>query len=600
MREKALPPLVGLLLGACFFSPLAGCNQRLPSNVATPEAAEQSQNSRADMSTASAAGLGSVPAWLGKPLAGSLDPSKPPVVLFDSFHAHNFLHRGLVPGEHSYHHFTGLRRAAKLLEKRGCEVRELLVGPLTARQLADVQLVVLNLPSTDRPPWLVSEIAAIEQFVRQGGGIIFITDHSNCYYHQYHLLPLWDRLGLTPTFETVCERKDDCKLALTGSGWIVVRDFALHPVTAGVRTFAIQTGGRLAGEGIVAWTSDEAWADAGSVPLYAEGDMGLFGDMRYSDSEEQGKQGIILARGVGLGRVAIVSDQNSLGDAFLSYADNWRLWLSACKWCGQFDWDDACENQAANRSLISEPSNAASAGFDAQSTTENTVHASAINDADNDSGNEAGDGEVNEPTFSELIAGQKDRNAPPAMSPDAWSIHCWEPLAGGRFRWGGTDPEQYYYFWCWMNRWYWATANDRPHRPREHDVGRPMLLAIASDAGTPELTAHAQQTLARGGKVVLLPEADLKTGGEPSKEEAGQTLERAKHLLDSTSLSFENAQWSDKPVPHWRIDTAGGTLIAIANAHSVRNASFSRPEIAPGVAISKWENELRQWLFEQP
>src|SRR4051812_44929940 len=52
-------------------------------------------------------------------------PSLRPVVLFDSYHAHNFIFRGLVPGEHTYHRFTGLRRAAQLLEHRGCEVREL-------------------------------------------------------------------------------------------------------------------------------------------------------------------------------------------------------------------------------------------------------------------------------------------------------------------------------------------------------------------------------------------------------------------------------------------------------------------------------------------
>lgn len=528
-----------------------------------------------------------MPAWLGKPLASERDTSKPPVVLFDSFHAHNFLHRGLVPGEHSYHHFTGLRRAAKLLEERGCEVRELLVGPLMPRDLIGVRLVVLNLPSTDRPPWLVSEIATLEQYVRDGGGIIFITDHSNCYYHQYHLLPLWDRLGLTPTFETVCERKADCLLSATGNGWILVRDFEEHPVTAGVRHFATQTGGRVAGEGIVAWTSGQAWADAGSVPLYAEGDMGLYGDMRYSDNEEQGKQGIILARGVGLGRVTVIADQNCVGDAFLSYADNWRLWLSTCKWCGQFDWDDACESKAAKPPKIARE-NAPRQSTEATARAKNTHPDQASTDA------------TDESTFSEIIASERDRNAPPAMSADAWEIHCWEPFESGRIRWGGTGGDQYYYFWCWMNRWFWVTANDRPHRPREHAHGRAMLVAIASDADAPELVAHARQTLARGGKVVLLSDSDFASDGKPADRDASRALDQAKKIAGSESVDSATAQWSDKPVPHWRSDARGGTLIVVADARRVRNAGFSQPEIAPSAPILKWENELRQWLFEQP
>ncbi len=183
--------------------------------------------------------------------------------MFDSFHAHNFLERGLVPGEHTYHRITSLRRAASLLTDRELEVREMLVGPWTPDKLEGVRLIVLNLPSMDRPPWLVSEIETVERFVRDGGGMLFITDHSNCYYHQYHLLPLWQRLGLIPTFETTCERTEKNLLAHSGPGWLLIRDFSEHPLTQNVRYFGIQTGGRVVGEGIVARTSSAAWADAG-------------------------------------------------------------------------------------------------------------------------------------------------------------------------------------------------------------------------------------------------------------------------------------------------------------------------------------------------
>ncbi len=266
--------------------------------------------------------------------AQTLPAARNPTVLFDSYHAHNFLDRGLQPGEHLYHHLTGLRRAAGLLRQRQVEVGELLIGPITPQRLSGVKLIVVNLPSADRPPWLVSEIEAVVNFVRAGGGIIFITDHSNCYYHQYHLLPLWERLGLIPTFETVCEREPTCRLTPGGEGWLLVRQFEPHPVTESVRYLAIQTGGRVVGQSIVARTSPQAWADAGATPMYAEGPIGLYGDMKYSDSEESGAQGIVLARAIGQGRVVVISDQNAIGDMQISYADNWRLWLNACKWAG--------------------------------------------------------------------------------------------------------------------------------------------------------------------------------------------------------------------------------------------------------------------------
>ncbi len=213
-----------------------------------------------------------------------------PVVLFDSFHAHNFLDRGLIPGEHTYHRITGLRRARELLTDREVEVRELLIGPIRPETLKDVQLIVLNLPSMDRPPWLTSEIEAVERFIRGGGGMIFITDHTNCYYHQYHLLPLWQRLGLVPTFETACERTEKNLLSHRGPGWLLVRDFDKHPVTEGVRYFGTQTGGRVVGDGVIARTSQDAWADAGLSPLYGEGNPGLTGDLQYSPAKNKARR----------------------------------------------------------------------------------------------------------------------------------------------------------------------------------------------------------------------------------------------------------------------------------------------------------------------
>jgi hypothetical protein len=377
-------------------------------------------------------------------------------------------------------------------------------------------------------------------------------------------------------------------LAPGGAGWCLVRDFAEHPVTAGVRHFATQTGGRVAGEGIVAWTSDQAWADAGAVPLYGEGDMGLFGDMRYSDSEEQGKQGIILARGVGLGRVTVIADQNGLGDAFISYADNWRLWLNACKWCGQFQWDDSDEQPLSDTVNITSPQ-------------PNQQAADSAADGRGPAASAAADELAREATFEQIVASEPDRNQAPAVARGAWAIHCWEPLEDGSFHWGGTGPEQYYYFWCWMNRWFWVAANDQPRRPREHAGGRPMLIAVASDSGDERLIGLARQTLDRHGKVILLPEKDLAIADKPSEEDLRQAARAAKSFFDTDgALKLETAQWSTEPIAHWRIDAAAGTLVIIATAQSLRNANFSQPEIAPGPAVLKRENELRQWLFEQP
>ncbi len=518
----------------------------------------------------------------------SSSPVKPSArkrILFDSYHAHNFLYRGLVPGEYAYHRMVGLRRASRLLENRGQQVEELIVGPVTAEKLADVALVVVNLPSMDRPPWLVSEIAAVESYIRDGGGIIFITDHSNCYYHQYHLLPLWDRLGLTPTFETVCEADPMCMTTPSGSGWLCVRRFEDHPVTRNVHAFATQTGGRVAGDGIIAWSSDKAWADAGAVPLYGEGNVGLFGDMLPTDTEEQGRQGIVLARQVGNGRVVVIADQNSVGDCVISYADNWCLWLNACQWAGQLSYSSP------------------TAAKDQQGSTADTSPANAPANAP-----------ANEPApepasnFERLVASEPDLNAPIGALPKPVQVECWEAIEAGRFTWGGGDLEQYYNFWCWMNRWAWVSASDRapdlsavrPEDTLAHDV---ILFAVDIDLESSRLAARLVDVLSKQGKVVLLPAMDAS-----SEADASAILEHAKGMLDklgtATKLTPATKQietlWHAEPIGHLKVPLSGGTLVIVPNAEHLRNGRFLRPEQSPDAASLKWLATLHRWLFNTP
>lgn len=550
------------IMGSVAFLGLAGCrpNDRIESAVNRDSSRTAEQRSGEQLFTGGKA-AGTKPAWYGRSTSRKPDATTSPVVLFDSYHAHNFIHRGLVPGEHNYHHLSGLRRAAKLLEARGCEIRELLVGPVTAEHLADVQLVVINLPSMDRPPWIVSEIAAVEDYVRQGGGLLFITDHSNCYYHQYHLLPLWQRLGLIPTFETVCERRADCRLTPSSHGWILVREFATHPVTSDVRYFAMQTGGRVVGEGVVGWTSNEAWADAGDVPIYGEGNVGLYGDMRLADSEEQGKQGVVLARNIGLGRVAVIGDQNSVGDGLIAYAHNWRLWLNATRWCGQLEWRETGTGKTGDT-----PENDRLPGL-----------------------------------FERIVADEPDRNAPLASLPTQWTSDCWEPMSRGPFHFGGGDPDQFYNFWSWMNRWTWTSAADDFGRPNEHRAERRMLIAIDTDFEQVDLLDAAQKTLEQNGRVFVFPKVDLKqdetTEGNPPFELALKAIPLLPTLIDRRPTG-PTADWLDQPLPHWRLKIADGELFVLYSCDRLRNKKFSPPETSPNAAAVSWQNKVRQWLFE--
>lgn len=271
-------------------------------------------------------------------LAGALVTSSrveaqenPTRVLVDSIHAHNALQVPADVDAYAYHSAYGYRKAFDYLRSRGVQVDEANGGVLETKTLANYQALFINLVSSDLPPFRVSEIAAIKSYVEGGGALFVITDHSNCYYHAYKLLPLFEELGLEVHLETACDKPP--AILGAGNGWITITNFSQHPVTQGLHTIAFQTGGTVDDRFAVATTSNQGWGDLWYSGAYGENSTpGFYGNWTQDPGERTGTLGVIAAKTLGKGRILIVADQNLFGDPFLNYADNFQLWLNGMSW----------------------------------------------------------------------------------------------------------------------------------------------------------------------------------------------------------------------------------------------------------------------------
>jgi hypothetical protein len=252
-------------------------------------------------------------------------------VLIDGIHANDLTTVGLGPEVFEYHQTTGYRRLFEYLRSRGVVCDRVTEGRLDGKRLAQCRLLFINLVSAERPPFLVSEIAAIRSFVQEGGSLLVITDHSNCYYHAHRLQPLMAELDLQSFTSTACDEPPHT--LGNGKGWITVTRFKPHPVSAGLTCLGLQTGGCVDPRFAVALTSPLSWADAWSAGPYGEENApGFCGNFRRDPGEPPGPLGVVLARELERGRIVVVADQNMLGDSFSNYADNYRLWLNAVAW----------------------------------------------------------------------------------------------------------------------------------------------------------------------------------------------------------------------------------------------------------------------------
>jgi hypothetical protein len=255
----------------------------------------------------------------------------PAEIVVDSIHAHNHLRAQFDTQQRNYHQMYSLARALESLRQKGVRHEELRQGELNDEVLRGRSVLVINLPSMDLPPYMVPEIAAIRRFVESGGGLLFITDHSNCYLHGWKLKPLLGELGIGVLTETACDVPPH--VMGDGAGWLRVTHFVDHPVTRGVRVAGMQTAGTVDDALAIATTSDQAWGDQWTAPLVDQPlAVGYYGNWKFDEGERRGRLAVMGVKELGRGRIVIIADQNLWGDVFLTYADNARLWFNSMAW----------------------------------------------------------------------------------------------------------------------------------------------------------------------------------------------------------------------------------------------------------------------------
>ena len=252
-------------------------------------------------------------------------------ILIDAVHANDYSDFGLQPDLYDYHRTCGFRRGFEFLGHCGVRIARHETRLLTGEKLRSHRLLFINLVSGERPPFLVSEVNAIVQFIREGGSLLLVTEHSNTYYHMHRLLPLLAELDIEGFLDTACDVSPHT--LGSGNGWVAVESFREHPVTAGLRRIALQTGGCVDPRFAVAFTSEKSWADAWVTSEYGESNApGFFGNFQRDPGERGGPLGVVMAKEFGQGRIVVVADQNFFSDTFINYADNYRLWLNTISW----------------------------------------------------------------------------------------------------------------------------------------------------------------------------------------------------------------------------------------------------------------------------
>ena len=230
---------------------------------------------------------------------------------------------------------------------------------LSGPRLEPYEILFINLVHHDNPDFTDDEVDAIIEFVDNGGGLFVITDHSNVYYHATRVNRFLEPMGLPMMYHTAVDQPP--RYSVSGRGWIMMFDFADHPVNEGVDMFSFKTGGPIEpdnpDDGLV-FSSDQSFAD-----YWDESNApGFYGNWSQGDDEELEPSGplpVVAGTEYGEGRVLVVADQNVFGDAWLYAGNNLELALNGFEWlAGNEDTDTPLRDTAPRGHTIVFPSDA--------------------------------------------------------------------------------------------------------------------------------------------------------------------------------------------------------------------------------------------------
>lgn len=208
--------------------------------------------------------------------------SEEPWVLVDLYHTtkQNPVDYRLEKGEFGYQGVFGFWRAFEHIKNNGYEWTSIRTEPLSAPRLEGFDVLFINLLSEDRPDFTDDEIEAILDFVREGGGLFVIADHTNVYRHAERINRFLIPMGIEVTYHTATDQPPEHSVA--GLGWTLTWDLVPHPVTADLELISLQTGGPMISKsGGLAFTSENSFADYWDPNAGG----GLFGNWRWDGDQ---------------------------------------------------------------------------------------------------------------------------------------------------------------------------------------------------------------------------------------------------------------------------------------------------------------------------
>lgn len=301
---------------------------------------------------------GLAPACRDRPVERPSAPPSPRRIVVDNIHApFRDPANGLGRGDFRYQSLHGMARLFDHMAANGYPFRFVTreeAPAIASEVLRDADVFFIDLLALECTDYTPDEIVTLHRWIENGGGLLVAADHTNVYDNARRANAILEPLGIRIAYSTAIDAVPE--FANPEGSFLKVRRFGDHPITRGVRSITFMGGATLATEHGIAFLSDQGFAD-----LWNETRPPRFlGNWKRDPGESAGRLPLLAARRWGEGRIAVLGDENILGNQQLFMADNFELATNLFAWLAGDDVAPAGQH--------AEPRSELRVGFDLEDT----------------------------------------------------------------------------------------------------------------------------------------------------------------------------------------------------------------------------------------
>jgi len=163
------------------------------------------------------------------------------------------------------------------------------------------------------------------EWVKQGGGLFAIAEHTNAHYMAEVLNKLFKDLPVKVRLDSICDTNQP---GLVSPSWVDIPITKKHPTTEGVSEYRFFNGASLETPHGVLFSSESSWSDK-----YNEKDNPIHnGNKKRDEGELSGPLAAAAAFEYGKGRVVVLGDHNAMSNPTMYWGDHYRFVMNSMRW----------------------------------------------------------------------------------------------------------------------------------------------------------------------------------------------------------------------------------------------------------------------------